>query len=38
LIHIIYLGSDAKDIALTPASLAPSITWIMVSAIAFSSA
>ena len=33
-----YFGSDANDIALTPASLAPSITWIIVSAIAFSSA
>ena len=33
-----YFGSDASDIALTPASLAPSITCIIVSAIAFSSA
>ena len=37
-ISIIYFGSDAKDIAETPASLAPSITLIIVSATAFSSA
>ena len=35
---IYYFGSDANDIALKPASLAPSITWIIVSAMAFSSA
>ena len=33
-----YFGSEANDIALTPASLAPSITLIIVSATAFSSA
>ena len=33
-----YFGSDANEIAETPASLAPSITLIIVSATAFSSA
>ena len=33
-----YLGSDASEIAETPASLAPSITLIIVSATAVSSA
>ena len=37
-IFLIYLGSEAREIAETPASLAPSITLIIVSATAFSSA
>ena len=34
----LYLGSEASEILNTPASLAPSMTLIIVSAIAFSSA
>ena len=37
-VFLIYFGSEAKEIAVTPASLAPSITLIIVSATAFSSA